>query len=74
MTLKLVEGEGKPKPWKNGEAEQVVCRQCEHDIGIATSVFIPVESAPFYVKGKWKKGDLRYICATCMARGKVTRF
>jgi len=53
--------------------EQIVCRQCEIDIGVASSTFIEAHLAPFEQRGEIVRTTKSLICAHCLARGKVTR-
>ncbi|MFD1944724.1 hypothetical protein [Paradevosia shaoguanensis] len=54
--------------------EQVTCWQCELDTGIATSMVTEVTLAPRRSPaGKKVGGTKAWVCAHCMARGKVTR-
>jgi hypothetical protein len=54
--------------------EQVTCWQCELDTGIATSAVVEVTVAPRRSPaGKKVGGTKQWVCAHCLARGKVTR-
>lgn len=74
--LRAIEGGNKPKPYARREKrdlEQVVCRVCEADVGVATSMAIKARSCPMSPGlGKITRGTDAWICAYCLARGKVT--
>ena len=54
--------------------EQVTCWQCELDTGIATSMVTEVTLAPRRSPtGKKVGGTKAWVCAYCMARGKVVK-
>lgn len=54
--------------------EQVTCWQCELDTGIATSMVTEVTLAPRRSPaGKKVGGTKAWVCAYCIARGKVTQ-
>lgn len=56
-----------------GQDEQVVCWQCERDVGIATSAVVEVTVAPRRSPaGKKVGGTKQWVCVHCLARGVVT--
>jgi hypothetical protein len=69
--------DAKPKAWRRtalDQAEQVVCWQCEKDTGVATSMVTEVTLAPRRSPaGKKVGGTKAWVCAYCLARGKVTK-
>lgn len=71
--LRVVHGDDAPKPYhRKGAPQQVVCRVCEADTGVATSEFVKTVVAPQEHRGRVGKGRPSLICAHCLARGKVT--
>jgi hypothetical protein len=60
------EGVERPKMW--------LCRTCETDIGVATSVVEPVWQGPLREAGKVRlsTGTKRVVCTHCKMRGKLT--
>lgn len=73
--FRVIEGGETSRPYHGrGGPEQIVCRTCEADIGVATSEFIATRLAPMIDrKGEVTEGTPSLICAHCLARGKVTR-
>ena len=56
------------------EDEQVTCYQCLVDIGIETSAVVEVVVAPRRSpQNKRTDGTKQWVCAHCLARGKVTK-
>ena len=55
-----------PKMW--------LCRACEDDIGVATSVVEPVWQGPVRESGRVRlsSGTKRVVCTHCKMRGKLT--
>lgn len=55
-----------PKMW--------LCRTCEDDIGVATSVVEPVWQGPVRENGRVRlsSGTKRIVCTHCKMRGKLT--
>lgn len=55
-----------PKMW--------LCRTCEDDIGVATSVVEPVWQGPLRENGRVRlsSGTKRIVCTHCKMRGKLT--
>lgn len=55
-----------PKMW--------LCRTCEDDIGVATSVVEPVWQGPLRENGRVRlsSGTKRVVCTHCKMRGKLT--
>lgn len=75
-SLRVISGGSTPKKYARkakGEAEQAVCRVCEQDTGVASSVWTKVRLAPRTSGGKIVGGTEALVCALCLARGKVTR-
>lgn len=73
--LSVVQGGHSPKPYAKrhkGEAEQIVCRTCEIQTGIATSTAIEVVTSPMERAGKVVGGTKRLQCVPCLARGEIT--
>ncbi len=72
----MIEGGGRPKPGtrrqRKGDAVELLCRKCETDVGVATSVWIPAKFGLMERAGKTEGGLSGYICAHCLARGIVT--
>jgi len=60
------DGVEQPKMW--------LCRTCEADIGVATSVVEPVWQGPLRETGKVRlsTGTKRVVCTHCKMRGKLT--
>lgn len=75
--LTVIDGKDKPKRTsrKNkGDSEQWLCRICEADTGVATSLVIPTKQSPMTLGlGKLTKGTSGGICAYCLSRGKITK-
>lgn len=69
--------EDKPRTWRRKSmegAEQVTCYQCLHDIGVETSAVVEMTTAPRRKPdGKKAGGTKQWICAYCLARGKITK-
>lgn len=55
------------------DVEQIVCRVCEIDIGVATSTFSEVHLSPHEQIGEIVRSTKGLVCTYCLARGKVTR-
>jgi len=74
MTLKLIQGGNKPKPYraKKGEAGQWTCTACEIATGIPTSAIVTITSSPMIRAGKIEGGVKTQICLHCLLRGVVT--
>lgn len=54
--------------------EQVTCPQCLVDTGVETSAVVEVTVAPRRSPaGKKVGGTKQWVCAHCLAQGKVTR-
>ena len=54
--------------------EQVTCPQCLADTGVETSGMVEVTVAPRRSPaGKKTGGTKQWVCAHCLARGKVTK-
>ena len=70
--FKVIEGgraedaEPAPKMW--------LCKGCEEDIGVATSVVGPVWQGPLRENGRVRlsSGTKRIVCSHCKMRGKLT--
>lgn len=62
----MPEGTSRPKMW--------LCRTCEEDIGVATSVVEPVWQGPLRENGRVRlsSGTKRVVCSHCKMRGKLT--
>ena len=74
--LRVVDGGESPKPYarkSSDEAEQIVCRVCEIDIGVASSMFVEVDVAPMELKGEIVHTNKGLVCVMCLARGKITQ-
>lgn len=61
-----VDAQSRPKMW--------LCRTCEEDIGVATSVIEPVWQGPLREGSKVRlsSGTKRLVCTHCKMRGKLT--
>jgi len=73
--FRVIRGDGRKKRYAKADPqdiEQIVCKTCEIDIGVATSSYIQVTVAPMEKKGKPFGGTKRLACTHCLARGKVT--
>lgn len=73
--FKVIDGGDTPRPYhKRGQWQQWVCRVCEHDVGVATSMTVAADMAGgFTPKGQYRQGEATRICAHCLSRGKITR-
>ena len=74
--LKVIDGGCERKPYARktkDDAEQLVCRTCEADIGVATSVWIEAKLSPMVRGSKIEGATDALICGFCLSRGKVTR-
>ena len=78
--LSTVEGDrpaDKPRAGRRralGEDEQVTCYVCLKDVGVETSAVVEVTVAPRRSPaGKKVGGTKQWVCAHCLARGKVTK-
>lgn len=74
--LKVLRGGGERKSYakkSKDDVEQVVCRECEADTGVATSTWIPATIAPMIQGNDVIGGTSGLICAHCLSRGKVSR-
>lgn len=73
--FRVVDGGEEKKPYARSHAdgcEQIVCRTCEIDTGLATSHFIKTLVAPMERRGRMTGGTPSLVCVPCLARGKVT--
>lgn len=71
--FRVIEGGDKPKSYHTkGEPQQVICRVCETDIGIATSLLQRAVQSPMRNGNRMTGGTSVFICVHCILRGKVT--
>lgn len=71
----VIKGGGDKKPYAktdSSDLEQLTCRTCENDIGVASSTFIETCEAPMERGGEIVRSTKGLICARCMSRGKFT--
>lgn len=72
--FRVIEGGDTPKPYhKRGLPQQIICRTCEVDIGIATSLWMTATQSPMSDGNRVIGGTKVTICAHCLMRGKVTQ-
>lgn len=73
--FRVVEGSNVRRAWSKRDShdfEQLVCRVCEIDIGVATSTFIETHHAPHEQNGQIIRTTKGLMCAYCLSRGKIT--
>lgn len=68
-------GAKRRKDDKHHLLENWLCRICEHDIGVATSLAVQTVQGPMIRGNKLmiSKGVKVWVCAYCLMRGKQTR-
>lgn len=72
-TLRLVKGGAEPRAYhRQGSAQQIVCRVCEADVGVATSLVVEAVQSPVRRRGKVAGGTKVMVCLHCLIRGKET--
>ena len=78
--LTTVDGDrpaAKPRAGKRrllADDEQVTCYQCMHDLKVETSAVVEIIVAPRRSPENKKTGGTKqWVCAHCLARGKVTK-
>lgn len=72
--FRLVEGGGKPRKEARRDSEQVVCRRCELETGVASSEWIETRLAPRERRGKIvERGVRSLVCVACLMRGVLSR-
>lgn len=73
----VIEGGNKPIPGtrrkRKGDAIMCRCRTCQVDIGVSSSVWIKVKLGLMERAGRPEGGTDAWVCAMCLARGKVTQ-
>jgi hypothetical protein len=70
------DGKAAPKRYraaKPGQIEQLTCRVCEADTGIATSLGVYAIQSPMWKAGKVTGGTKAMYCLHCMVRGVTTK-
>lgn len=72
-SLKLVSGGATPLSYhKRGAPQQIVCRTCQEDVGVATSLVVEAVQSPMRQGGKRVGGTKVTVCLHCLMRGKET--
>lgn len=69
--MKLVDGTEDPPGVRH--LAKWLCRACESETGVASTVTVLVNVGGFYEKGTFKPGHKARVCAMCLTRGEVTR-
>jgi hypothetical protein len=72
--FKVIDGGRAPAPAGVERPKMWLCRTCETDIGVATSVVEPVWQGPLREAGRVRlsSGTKRVVCTHCKMRGKLT--
>ena len=75
--FKLIDGGNAPQAGcrkrRRGDAELLLCRVCEADIGVSTNVWLTVTLGLMVRSGRTEGGQKAVVCAHCLSRGKITR-
>lgn len=70
--LRVIEGGSKPRSYHRQTTQQVVCRVCEAELGVASSLGVWAVQSPMRRAGKVTGGTKVLVCLPCLARGKET--
>ena len=72
--FRVVEGGSTPRKEARRHSEQVVCRRCALETGVASSEWIETRLAPRERGGKIvDRGVRSLVCVPCLTRGVLTR-
>ena len=71
-SLRVIEGGSRPRSYHRQTTQQVVCRVCEADGGVATSLAVWAVQSPMRRAGRTIGGTKVLVCLPCLARGKET--